>query len=149
MKTDFLSFLFCVPFIGHMECYSGFNKGVRQMKKGLGMITVFLVLAAALCVSGTVMSKGRNDYTRENERYALLEDAFTERAREILEECGFRNSGVTVTWTREQGCSRSYLVKIHHRGIANLGDDERERLTEELRDGELAREAQELCIIYT
>ena len=48
------------------------------MNRGLSMITAFLVLTAALSVGGTVMSKERNDCTRENERYALLEDAFTE-----------------------------------------------------------------------
>ena len=47
------------------------------MNRGLSMITAFLVLTAALSVGGTVMSKERNDCTRENERYALLEDAFT------------------------------------------------------------------------
>ncbi len=72
------------------------------MNRGLSLITALLVLAAAFCVSGTVMSKERKDYTQENERYALLEDAFTERARGILEERGYQNSGLTITWTRER-----------------------------------------------
>ncbi len=118
------------------------------MNRGLSMITAFLVLAAALCVGGTVMSKERNDYTQENERYALLENAFTERTREILEERGYRNSGVTVTWTRENGNARSYRVEIHHRGIERLADDERERLTEELHCEEFCRETEELFIVY-
>lgn len=119
------------------------------MNRGLGVITALLVLAAALCVSGTVMSKERNDYSQENERYALLEDAFTERAKGILEERGYQNSGVTITWTRENGGARSYQVEIHHRGIGCLGDDEKERLTEALYCEELCREVEELSIIYT
>ncbi|MDE5717625.1 MAG: hypothetical protein K2I53_08445 [Lachnospiraceae bacterium] len=56
------------------------------MNRGLSMLTAFLVLAAALCVGGTVMSKERRDYTQENERYELLDDAFRERAKWILDE---------------------------------------------------------------
>ena len=119
------------------------------MNRGLSMLTAFLVLAAALCVGGTVMSKERRDYTQENERYALLEDAFRERAKGILEERGYRNSGVTVTWTRENGGARSYRVEIHHRGIGSLCDDERKRLTEELYCEEFCGEVEGLSIIYT
>ncbi len=119
------------------------------MNRGLGMITAFLVLAAAFCVGGTVMCRERTDYTQENERYALLEDAFTERTKGILEERGYRNSGVTVTWTRENGGERSYRMEIHHRGIKSLGDDERERLSETLRCAEFCAEVEDLFIIYT
>lgn len=119
------------------------------MNRGLGVITVLLVLAAAFCVSGTVMSRERNDCSRENERYALLEDAFTERTKGILEERGYRNSGVTITWTRENGGARSYRVEIHHRGIGRLGDDEKERLTEALHCEEFCGAVEELSIIYT
>ncbi len=119
------------------------------MNRGLSIITVLLVLTAAFCVSGTVMSKERKDYTQENERYALLENAFRERTRGILEERGYRNSGVTVTWTRESGSARSYRVEIHHRGIGNLCDDERESLTEALHSETFCKEVEELKIVYT
>ena len=119
------------------------------MNRGLSMITALLVLAAAFCVSGTVLGRERSGYTQENERYALLEDAFTERTKGILEERGYRNSGVTVTWTRENGGARSYRVEIHHRGIGSLDDDGKKRLTEELYCEEFYGEVEELSIIYT
>ena len=119
------------------------------MNRGLGMITAFLVLAAAFCVSETVMSKERSDYSQENERYALLEETFEERTKGILEERGYRNSGVTITWTRDNGGGRSYRVEIHHRGIRSLCDDEKKRLTEALRCGEFCGEVEELFIVYT
>lgn len=119
------------------------------MNRGIGIMTAFLVLAAALCVGGTAMSRERIDYAQENERYALLEEAFAERTKEILEERGYRNSGVTITWTRENGGARSYRVEIHHRGIGGLGDDERERLTEALYCEEFCGEVEEFSIIYT
>ncbi len=119
------------------------------MNRGLGMMTAFLVLAAAFCVGGTVMSKERNDYAQENERYALLEDDFAERTKEILEQRGYRNSGVTITWTRETGGVRSYRVEIHHRGIGSLGEDEKESLTKALYCEAFCGEVEALSIIYT
>lgn len=117
------------------------------MKKGFGLITALLILTIAFCVSGTVMSKERDDYKRENERYAKLEDEFLSRTRNLLESEGYHDSGVTITWIREGG-ERSYFVEIHHRGIGCLDEKERERLTESLCGAELAGEAEEILIIY-
>ncbi|MDE7246251.1 MAG: hypothetical protein K2N43_00015 [Lachnospiraceae bacterium] len=119
------------------------------MNRGFGMITALLVLTIAFCVSGTVMSRERDDNTQENERYAALEADFLARTRAILEDAGYHDSGVTLTWTREGGGVRSYLVEIHHRGIGYLGDDEREQLTESLCGGELGKEAEALLVVYS
>lgn len=119
------------------------------MNRGLSIITALLILTAAFCVSGTVFSRERHDYTQENEKYAQLEDSYRERAKEVLEERGYQNSGVTITWTRDQDGARSYRVEIHHRGIGSLDQDEKERLTEVLWCGELCDAAEELLIIYT
>lgn len=119
------------------------------MNRGLSLITAVLVLVSVFCVGGTVMSKERDDYTRENERYALLEDAFKERARGILEERGYRDSGVTITWTRDRDGARSYRVEIHHRGIESLDDDGKEELTEALYCEEFCGEVEELRIIFS
>lgn len=107
------------------------------MNRGFGMITALLVLTIAFCVSDTVMSKEKSDYAQENEMYAALEDEFLVRARTVLENEGYRDSGVTLTWTREGGGERSYLVEIHHRGIDGLDEEGRERLSENLRNGVL------------
>ena len=106
------------------------------MNRGLSLITALLVLISVVCVGGTVMSKERDDYTRENERYALLEDAFKERARGI-------------TWTRDRDGARSYRVEIHHRGIESLDDDGKEKLTEALHCEEFCGEVEELRIIFS
>jgi len=119
------------------------------MNRGFGMIMAFLLLTAALCVGVTEKSRDEKDCTQKNERYALLEDKFRERTRKILEEQGLRDSGVTLTWTREGGSARSYRVEIHHSRIGSLGTDERERLTERLRWEDFCREAEGFVIIYT
>lgn len=118
------------------------------MNRGLSLLTAFLVLASAFCVSGTAMGRERDDYTQENQRYALLEDTFRERTKGILEERGYRDSGVTITWTRDRDGVRSYRVEIHHRGIESLDDDEREKLTEALYCEEFFRAVEKLSIIY-
>ena len=118
------------------------------MKMGFGMITALLVLSAVLCVSGTVMSKEKQDCSQENARYALLEDAFKESARRTLEEQGYHNSGLTVTWTREGGGRRSYRVEIHHKRIQELGAGEQEQLTEILLCEDFYREVEDFCISY-
>lgn len=119
------------------------------MKKGFGLITALLTLTIAFCVNGTVMSKERDDRTREYERYAALEGEFLTKTRQLLEDEGYRNCGVTITWTREGGAARKYLVEIHHRGIDALGEKERERLSESLCRTELSGEAEEILIIYS
>lgn len=118
------------------------------MKKGFGLMTALLTLVIAFCVNGTVMSRERDGYEQENERYAALEGEFLSRTRKLLEDEGYHDSGVTITWTREGSAARSYLVEIHHRGIGSLGEEERERLTDALCVGELPREAEEIRIIY-
>lgn len=118
------------------------------MKKGFGLMTALLTLTIAFCVNGTVMSREQDSRTRENERYAALEGEFLSRTRNLLEDEGYHHSGVTLTWTREGDASRRYLVEIHHRGIGNLDEKERERLTESLCGTELAGEAEEILIIY-
>lgn len=118
------------------------------MKKGFGMITALLVLSAVFCVSGTVMSKEKQDRSQENARYALLENAFREGARKTLEEQGYHNSGLTVTWTREGDGRRSYRVEIHHRRIQDLEAVEQAQLTEILLCEDFCREVENLSIIY-
>lgn len=119
------------------------------MNRGFGRIMVLSALVAALCVGGTVMGKEQNGRTRENERYALLEETFRERTKKILEEQGFYNSGVTITWTREDGGVRSYRVEIHHHGINGLGSGERDKLTESLQWEEFCRDVECFTIVYT
>ena len=118
------------------------------MKMGFGMITALLVFSAAFCVSGTVMCKEKQNCSLENAKYALLEDTFKESARRTLEEQGYYNSGLTVTWTREGGGRRSYRVEVHHRRIQELEAGERAQLTEILLCEDFCKEVEDLCIVY-
>ena len=118
------------------------------MKMGFGMITALLILSAAFCVSGTVMCKEKQECCQENAKYALLEDTFKESTRRTLEEQGYHNSGLTVTWTRDADGRRSYRVEVHHRRIQELEAGEQAQLTEILLCEDFCKEVEDLCIIY-
>lgn len=118
------------------------------MNRGFGMTTVLLILIAVFCVSGTVMCKEEEDYSQENARYALLEETFRKSVAKTLEEQGYHNSGLTVTWTRDRDGRRSYRVEVHHRRIMELGAGEQAQLTETLLCEEFCKEVEDLHIIY-
>lgn len=118
------------------------------MKRGFGMIAALLFFITVFCVSGTASSREKKGCAQENERYEQFEDAFKERACEMLEERGYHDSGLTVTWTREQGGRRSYRVQVHHRRIMELGAGEQAQLTETLLCEDFCKEVEDLHIIY-
>ena len=70
------------------------------------------------------MSKENMGDARENKRYAAWEQSFVERTRSTLAGQGYRNSGITMTWT--------YTVSVHHGGISRLAREEQEQLVQTL-----------------
>lgn len=102
------------------------------MKRGFGVITVLLILVIVFCVKGTVFSKEKQERATENYYYAALEKEYREQAKELLEEQGYHNCGVTMTRVTLEDGSREYTVLLHHRKLQKLGVEEREELLEAL-----------------
>lgn len=100
---------------------------------GFVAVTILLVLIAAFCCVGTVMSRTDLDARELEEYYLEKEHELTREIREMLEEKGFENSGVTVTRVVETDGSRLYTVTVHHGRIDDMCDEEREKLLEELK----------------
>lgn len=100
---------------------------------GFVAVTILLVLIAAFCCVGTVMSRTDLDARELEEYYLEKEHELTREIREVLEEKGFENSGVTVTRVVETDGSRLYTVTVHHGRIDDMCDEEREKLLEELK----------------
>lgn len=92
------------------------------------IISVILVLVAAFCICGTVLSQGRDQYAIEEQYYRTMEQTYLQEVREFLEEEGYRNSGVTMTKVIETDGSRSYTVTIHHERIDRLPESEKQSL---------------------
>lgn len=97
-------------------------------------VTIMLVIVTACCCAGTVMSRTDfsaqelEHYDRERERQ-MVEDV-----REYLRQRGYGNSGVMLTRVMDADGSREYTLSIHHSRITALGEEERERLAEELQE---------------
>ena len=95
------------------------------------VITVILILMTALCVSGTVFCQGRGANPVEEESYRMMEQEYVAKVRDLLEEKGYCNSGVTMNRVIEEDGSRVYTVTIHHRRIKKLDPARQEELIHE------------------
>lgn len=106
------------------------------MKRGFGVIIVLLVLVIVFCVKGTVFSMENNERAKANRYYAVLEDEYLEEARQLLEEQGYNNCGVTMTRITEADGRREYTVLLHHRKFENLSAEEKSEVISSLTDME-------------
>ncbi len=92
------------------------------------LFTVLLVLGLALFGSQTVLSESEEEFLVDEESLRVLEQKYVSQIRDYLEEQGFKNSGVTLTWIMEEDGSRSYEVALYHKGIGKLSEEKREVL---------------------
>ena len=91
--------------------------------------TVVLILIIVLCIGVTVKSENRHEAQRMENR--MQEQRLMSDMRQYLEENGYRNSGVTLTYVVEDG-SCDYTFTIHHKKINGMSATEREALSAEL-----------------
>ncbi|MBQ8596502.1 MAG: hypothetical protein IJ409_10545 [Lachnospiraceae bacterium] len=105
------------------------------MKKNMLTIilTVILVFISAFCISGTVISQERGKSKVEEKYYRQAEQAYVKEVRSFLNEQGYKNSGVTMTYILAEDGSREYTVTIHHKKINALDESGKYRLMEACR----------------
>lgn len=94
------------------------------------MTTAMLILIIGMCVGGTVKSGGRNETQRIENR--VQEQQLLTQMRQYLNENGYRNSGVTLTYVTDEDGSCDYTFTIHHKKIDAMSEEERENFTMEL-----------------
>ena len=105
----------------------------KESKAEFVVVTVLLVLFAALLFGSTAISMTEAD-TRELEEYYLeKERQLTGEIRRLLQEEGFDNSGIMVTRVVEEDGSRLYTVTVHHGRIDSMDPSGREELLDRLR----------------
>lgn len=95
------------------------------------IITIALVLFAALCMAGTAFGKDQETNRERQQYYQETEREYRKRICGFLEESGYRNSGVTVNRIWDENGELSYQVTIHHGKIEKLGAQEKQELLEE------------------
>ena len=96
------------------------------------MLTVMLVFTLFSLVTMRVKGQGEVDFATDREMYEQLEDSYTERLKDMLENKGYRNAGITMTKIYQPDGSREYTVQIHHKRINQLSDGEKILLLNEL-----------------
>ena len=92
------------------------------------IISVILVLVAAFCICGTVLSQSDSRYLIDEKYYRAMEQTYLQEVKTLLAEEGYRNSGVMMTKVIEADGSRSYTVTIHHGRIDRLPEAEKQSL---------------------
>ncbi|MDE7131680.1 MAG: hypothetical protein K2O65_07760 [Lachnospiraceae bacterium] len=102
---------------------------------------VLLVLIIISGVKGTVMSKENSERARQNRHYAALEEEYRERTQVLLEEEGYHNCGINLTWVACEDGSREYTLLLHHRKLSRLTDEEKVALQNILAETEFQEEA--------
>lgn len=101
-----------------------------------GITVLFAVLILLFCGKETVMSRGQADAGGKKQYYALMEEEYYAGMRHLLDEKGYRNSGITIRWVSDGQGMRDYMVLIHHRKIERLDQQGRENLLRELSETE-------------
>ena len=92
--------------------------------------TAVLILIIVLCIGATVKSESRDETRRMENR--VQEQQLMSDMRQYLNENGYRNSGVTLTYAVEEDGSWDYTFTIHHKKINGMSETEREALSTEL-----------------
>lgn len=95
-------------------------------------VTVLLVAISAFCITGTVMSQSNIGGKEMENYYREQEEKLLSRTKELLEDLGYPNSGVTLTRVVDEEGKREYTFTIHHRKIDRMDEEERNALAIQL-----------------
>jgi hypothetical protein len=109
--------------------------------RGFVVITVVLILAILFFVRGTAFSKEQSERGEANRYYAVLEKEYLRHTKEVLEQEGYGNCGVTVTWVAAEDGSREYTVLLHHRKFQKLNEKDKKAMVSRLSGSEFDRES--------
>lgn len=117
------------------------------MKKNMAVIifTLALILISAFCISGTVISQEKGRSQVDEKYHRQIEQAYVKEVRSFLDEQGYKNSGVTLTYILSEDEGRTYTVTIHHKKISALDEIGKLQLKREC--GEIDFPV-ENCLIY-
>jgi hypothetical protein len=113
----------------------------RNQNRSFVVITVVLILAILFFARGTAFSKEQSGRAETNRYYAVLEEEYLRRMKDMLEKDGYDNCGVTVTWVAAEDGSREYTVCLHHRKLQKLSRQEQTVMIDRLSEMEFDRES--------
>ena len=118
-----------------MSREAGKTRREKLAKEVLFVVLTFAVsMVIAFFISGTVVSQADGKVTVDEECYPLLEEEYVEEIKELLNELGYENSGVNLTMVADTEGNRSYQVKLHHKRISRLSEEEKATLLATIED---------------
>ena len=101
----------------------------KLAKEVLFVIFTFVVsMVIAFFICGTVVSQADGKVTVDEESFPILEEEYVEEIKGLLDDLGYENSGVNLTMVADGEGNRSYQVKLHHKRINRLSEEEKEAL---------------------
>lgn len=95
-------------------------------------VTLLFIAVILFCAKGTVMSREKNGDLADRQYYRAIENEYIGEIREVLEEYGYKNCGITMTKVTEKGMPNEYTVLIHHKRLQSLDETGRESIKTEL-----------------
>jgi len=109
----------------------------KQIKKLVEWLIILLSVAILVfCVTTTVSGQNGIQDREKEQYYKERETALLEDTRALLNEMGFRDSGVTLTRITDGAGKREYIFTIHHYRLDGMDEPERKeaigKLTENI-----------------
>lgn len=90
--------------------------------------TLGLICLVFTMMTLTVNATESKRLSHVNEHIEEIEDNYVKVLREELEDRGYRNAGVTMTKVFYQDGTREYTVKLHHKRMDRLTEQEKQEL---------------------
>lgn len=112
---------------------------IMRILKSLPFTVIFsiaLILVIAFCITGTVNSQSSHTSRIEEKYYREMEASYVKEIRALLEDEGYENCGITMTYIIDESGTRTYTVTIHHGLIDKLSREKKQDLLAEC--GEIA-----------
>ncbi|MBP5197958.1 MAG: hypothetical protein J6033_02785 [Lachnospiraceae bacterium] len=95
------------------------------------VFTIFFVFIAIIAISITAKSHENKVTYKEEQLTAAMEKTMVREVREYLSEEGYENSGVMLNKVYDEDYC-VYTLSVHNKKIADLSDDNRQKLIEGL-----------------
>ncbi len=98
------------------------------------LVTIGLIIFTFAAMTMSVNATESKRLPHRDEYYEAMEDSYVKVLREELTESGYRNAGITMTKIFYEDGVREYTVKLHHKKMERLSEQEKQDLLVKLSD---------------
>ena len=124
------------------------RRNIREWRnRGFWLATVLLVMVSVFSFTGTVMSRTAFDAAEMEGYYREQEKNLVWQVREYFEGKSLKNSGIMLTRVVDTDGSREYTIRVHHRELSGMSEEECGRLEEELQKLNFQDENSSFCYV--